>query len=238
MVATVLTDAILWANDYNLTTATHQIQLDASVKEQDVTTFGGNGYMARIAGLKDVTAEVHGYWDAPPDASIYNSIGTFDIPVTIAPTSTEGSTAYMFLAARTKYAMFGKVGDAIPFNYSSVASNTVGLVRGLIVDAPGNITTTGVTGSPQQVGAGGTGKWIYATYHVFVAGTTMTIQVQSAPTVGGTYTTRATFPAFTATGGYWLTRVSAAGITDPWWRFNVAPGITGTFNGSGAVAVQ
>lgn len=237
MVAAVLTDATLWAADYNLTSATHQLALNASVKEQDVTVFGGNGYVAMIAGLRNVSAEVHGYWDAPPDASIYNSIGVFDIPVTIAPTSTEGSTAYMFQSARTKYTMFGKVGDAIPFNYTSTGSNTVGLVRGLIVDAPGNVTATGVTGTPQQVGAGAANKWIYATYHVFVAGTTMTIQVQSAPTVGGTYTTRATFPAFTATGGYWLTRVSASGITDPWWRFNVSA-ITGTFNGAGAVAIQ
>jgi hypothetical protein len=128
MAATVLTDAILWANDYNLTSVTHQIALNASVKEQDVTAFGGNGYVAMIGGLRQVTAEVHGYWDAPPDLSIYNSIGTFDLPVTIAPTSTEGSTAYMFQSARTKYDMFGKVGDAIPFNYSATGSNTVGLV--------------------------------------------------------------------------------------------------------------
>jgi hypothetical protein len=237
MVAAVLTDATLWAADYNLTSVTHQLALNASVKEQDVTVFGGNGYVSMIAGLRQVSAEVHGYWDAPPDASIYNSIGVFDVPVTIAPTSTEGSTAYMFQSARTKYTMFGKVGDAIPFNYSATGSNTLGLVRGLIVDAPGNVSAVGVTGTPQQVGAGAANKFIYATYHVFTAGTTMTIQVQSAPTVGGTYTTRATFPAFTAIGGYWLTRVTASGITDPWWRFNVSA-ITGTFNGAGAIAVQ
>lgn len=237
MAAQVLTDAILWANDYNLTSVTHQIALNASVKEVDATVFGGNGYVTMIGGLRSVDLEVHGYWDAPPDASIYNSIGVFNIPVTVAPTSTEGSTAYMFQAARTKYDVFGKVGDAIPFSYSSTGSNTVGLVRGLIVDAPGNVTAVGVTGTPQQVGAGSATKFIYATYHVFTAGTTITIQVQSAPTVGGTYTTRATFPAITATGGYWLTRVSAAGITDPWWRLNVSA-ITGTFNGAGAIAVQ
>lgn len=237
MVATVLTDATIWANDFAFTTATHQVALNASVAEQDATTFGGNGYVARIGGLRNVDCEVHGYWDSPPDASAFNFFGIPDIPVTIAPSSLEGSAAYFFQALRTKYSMFGKVGDTIPFNYSSMGSNTVGLIRGLVVDAPNNITATGVTGSPQQVGAGAANKFIYAVYHVFTAGTTMTIQVQSAPTVGGTYTTRATFPAFTATGGYWLTRVSAAGITDPWWRFNVSA-ITGTFNGAGAIGVQ
>ena len=65
MVAAVLTDATLWAADYNLTSATHQLMLNASVKEQDVTVFGGNGYVSMIAGLRQVSAEVHGYWDAP-----------------------------------------------------------------------------------------------------------------------------------------------------------------------------
>jgi hypothetical protein len=237
MTATVLTDATVWAQDFAFTTASNKVTLTASVKEQDVSTFGGNGYMARIAGLRDTEAQVDGYWDAPPDASLFANFGLFDQPITIAPFSPEGSTAYMFQCARTKYQMFGKVGDAVPFQFTAMGSNTTGLVRGLVVDAPGNVTATGVTGSPQQVGAGAANKFIYSVYHVFTAGTTMTLQVQSSPTVGGSYVTRAAFPAMTTAGGYWLTRVTAAGITDTWWRLNVSA-ITGTFNGAGAIAVQ
>jgi hypothetical protein len=237
MPAAVLTDATIWAHDFNLSTSSNKVTLHASVKDQDATTFGGNGYTARLAGLRDTECKLEGFWDGLSDASTYTNFGIFDQVVTVAPTSAEGARGYMYQAGRTDYEFFDAVGNVIPFKFTALGSNTVGLIRGLVVDAPGSISATGVTGTPQQVGAGGAGKFLYAAYHVFTAGTTMTIQVQSSATLGGTYVTRGTFPAFTAVGGYWLTRVDASAITDSWWRLNVSA-ITGTFNGAGSIAVQ
>lgn len=237
MAAAVLTDAVIYAHDFDFSTTSNKVSLDATVQDQDATTFGGNGYTARIGGLRMVEANVEGYWDSPPDSSAFTNFGVFDQPVTIGPTSTEGSRAFMFQAARTKYQLFGAVGDVTPFMFNAMGSNTAGLVRGLILKARGNVSATGVAGTPQQVGAGAAGKWIYGAIHCFTAGTTVTVQVQSAATSGGSYTTRATFPAITAIGGTWLPRVDASAITDSWWRFNVSA-ITGTFNIVGAIAVQ
>ncbi|HEY9416720.1 MAG TPA: hypothetical protein VIQ30_18350, partial [Pseudonocardia sp.] len=86
------------------------------------------------------------------------------------------------------------------------------------------------------VGAVASGQFAYAALHVFSAGTTMTVQVQSAATVGfASPTTRGTFSAATAVGGLWLTRV-AGPITDTYWRLNVSA-ITGTFQVAGVIAI-
>jgi hypothetical protein len=237
MAATILNDVVIYANEYDLTSSSNKVTLDASVDEQDATVFGNNGYKTIIGGLRNVEMDLDGWWDNLNDASTFTNFGIFDQPVTVGPASTEGSRAYMFQAARTKYEWFGAVGDVNPFNFHAMGSNTVGLIRGMILKTRGAATATGVIGTPQQVGAGGAGKWLYGVIHVFTAGTTITVQVQSSATVGGTYTTRGTFPAITAVGGTWLTRVDASAITDTWWRLNVSA-LTGTFNLAGSVAVQ
>lgn len=241
MVATVLNDAVIYVDDFDLTSTTNKVVLNASVDEQDATVFGNNGYKTIIGGLRTVEADIDGWWDAATntnnDADNFTGFNTFNQPLSISATSTEGSKIYLFQSARTKLEWFGEVGNVNPFSVHAIGSDTVGLVRGLIVKAKGNVSATGVIGTPQQVGAGSAGKWLYAVIHTFTAGTTMTVQVQSSATVGGTYTTRATFPAITAIGGTWLTRVDASAITDSWWRLNVSA-ITGTFNIVGSVGVQ
>jgi hypothetical protein len=241
MAATVLNDAVIYINDFDFTGSSNKVTLNAQVDEQDATVFGNNGYKTIIGGLRSVEADVDGWWDASTlnnnDAANFTNFSVFDQPTSIGATSTEGSKIYLFQSARTKLEWFGAVGDVNPFNIHALGSNTVGLVRGMILKARGNVSATGVIGTPQQVGAGGAGKWLYGVVHVFSAGTTITIQVQSSATVGGTYTTRATFPAITTTGGTWLTRVDASAITDSFWRLN-ASAVTGTFNLVGSVGVQ
>lgn len=243
MAATVLNDAVIYINDFDFTSTSNKVTLNAQVEEQDATVFGNNGYKTIIGGLRSVEADVEGWWDAASgtnnDAANFTNFSVFDQPASIGATSTEGSKIYMFQTARTKLEWFGAVGDVNPFNIHAIGSNTVGLVRGMILKAKGNVSAAGVVGTPQQVGAGGAGKWLYGVIHTFSAGTTMTVQVQSSSTVGGTYTTRATFPAITAIGGTWLPRVDASAITDSWWRLNIQAGsITGTFNLVGSVGVQ
>jgi hypothetical protein len=243
MAATVLNDAVIYVDDFDFTSTTNKVTLNAQVDEQEATVFGNNGYKTIIGGLRMVEADIDGWWDAASgqnnDADNFTGFSTFNQPMSVAATSTEGSKVYLFNSARTKLEWFGAVGDVNPFSVHAIGSDTTGLVRGLIVKQKGNVSAIGVVGTPQQVGAGGAGKWLYAVIHAFTAGTTMTVQVQSAPTVGGTYTTRATFPAITAVGGYWLTRVDASAITDSWWRMNInTGGITGTFNIVGSIGVQ
>lgn len=237
MAATVLNDAVIYANEFDFTSSSNKVTLNAEADEQEATVFGNNGYKTIIAGLRTVEADIAGWWDNLNDAANFTNFSVFDQPVSIGPAPTEGTRIYMFQAARTTLEWFGSVGDVNPFSVHAIGSNTVGLVRGTILKAKGNVAATGVAGTPQQVGAGGAGKWIYGVIHTFSAGTTVTVQIQSAATVGGTYTTRATFPVITAVGGTWLPRVDASAITDSWWRLNISA-ITGTFNIIGSVGIQ
>ena len=240
MASIALTDATCWVAGYDFTTDLNQITLGATVDEQDSTTFGSGGYRSRVGGLKDVTAQLAGFWQsataAAPDPQAFPDLGVADRVSTFAPTSTEGSVAYTAQLGKFAYDMFGAVGDVTPFSLNMSGTNAAGLVRGQVAKAKGTVSATGVLGSVQQVGAVASGQFAYAALHVFSAGTTMTVQVQSAATVGfASPTTRGTFSAATAVGGLWLTRV-AGPITDQYWRLNVSA-ITGTFQVAGVIAI-
>jgi hypothetical protein len=117
-----------------------------------------------------------------------------------------------------------------------LGTNGVGVVRGGVAKAKGNVSSTGATGSVQQLGDVAANEFLYATLHVFSAGTTITVQVQSDDNSGfSSPTTRATFSGVTTAGGNWVTRVAGA-ITDTYWRFNVSA-VTGTFSIAGAIGI-
>ncbi|WFE41954.1 hypothetical protein [Micromonospora sp. WMMD998] len=235
-----LTDATCWVAGYDFTTDLNQISVSVDAEQLDTTTFGSGGYRQRIGGLKTVQAQVAGFWQsaatAAPDPQAFPDLGVPDRPATFAPTSGEGSVAYSAMVGKFTYDLFGQVGAATPFSLAMAGTNRDGLVRGLVAAAKGNVSATGALGSVQQVGAVPSGQFLYAALHVFSAGTTMTVQVQSATTLGfGSPTVRGTFAAATAVGGLWLARVPGP-ITDTYWRLNVSA-ITGTFQVAGVIAI-
>lgn len=236
----VLTDAVIWVHDQDLTGTSNKVSLKTSVDDQDATVFGGGGYKARVGGLREVELSVEGYADttATPDAAAFAALGAADRPYTVAPASPAGSVAYLFQAAEFTYEQLGAVGEVAPYKAEAKGTNKVGVARGQIAKAKAAVSSTGALGSSLNLGAGGAGKWLYATLHVFSAGTTITVVVQSDTTSGfAAPTTRATLGPITATGGTFLTRVDASAITDTWWRFNVSA-ITGSFTVGAALAIQ
>ncbi|MEV4271932.1 hypothetical protein [Micromonospora aurantiaca (nom. illeg.)] len=240
MPSIALTDATCWVAGYDFTTDINQISLSAEAEQLDTTTFGSGGYRQRIGGLKTVQAQVAGFWQsaasAAPDPQAFPDLGVPDRPATFAPTSAEGSVAYSAMVGKFSYDLFGQVGVATPFSLSMAGTNRDGLVRGQVAKAKGAASATGALGSVQQLGAVASGQYLYAALHVFSAGTTMTVQVQSATTAGfGSPTVRGTFAAATAVGGLWLARVPGP-ITDTYWRLNVSA-ITGTFQVAGVIAI-
>lgn len=238
MATFVLTDVTTFVHDVNITTYTNKANLTVQVDGQDSTTFGGGGYRSRTPGLRNVDFGLEGFFESTPDAAIFGSLGTADRAVTVSPTATVTSTAYIFQAGQFEYEAFGSVGEMTPFKVSMNGTNSVGLVRGQVAAAKGNVSATGAFGSAVQVGPGGSGKYLYATFHVFTAGTTITVIIQSDNASNfPSATTVATIGPLTTTGGTFMTRVDASAITDDWFRFN-ASAITGTFNVAGAIGVQ
>lgn len=229
-------DPTIWLHGFDFTTHLHQVGLTVDADELDNTTFGGGGYRSRIAGLKNITADTSGYWDSSPDAEAFPDLGTVDRVLTVANDDAETSVAYMAQVGKFTYQAFGNIGDVTPFSLGAMSTNGVGVVRGQTAKAVGNVSATGALGSGLNLGAVAADEFLYATFHVFSAGTTITIQVQSdADNTFATPTTQQTIGPITATGGTWMTRV-AGSITDTWYRFNVSA-VTGTFSVGGALGI-
>ncbi|MEU8055712.1 hypothetical protein [Microbispora bryophytorum] len=230
-----------YVGGYDFTTDLNSITLGASVEEKDNTTFGTNGFRSRIGGLRDVNADLSGFWQSDEsdavDPEAFGNLGVVNRPVTVTPTGAEGETAYMFQGGKFTYEMFGQIGEVTPFTVNMMGTSKDGLVRGALAKAKGSVTPTGAIGSVVELGAADDDQFVYAVLHVFSAGTTITVQVQSddSETFSGA-TTVGTIGPITTTGGTWMTRI-AGPVTDTYWRLNVSA-ITGTFVVAGAIAIQ
>ncbi|MET7949219.1 hypothetical protein [Micromonospora sp. NPDC005324] len=235
-----LTDATVLVAGYDFTTNLNQASLTVDTEQLDATTFGSGGWRSRAGGLKSVAASMAGFWESAavnaPDPQAFPDLGVPDRVVTMSPTPTEGSIAYFGQLGKFGYNLFGQMGELTPFSLTMSGTNAVGLIRGQVAKAKGNVSATGATGSIVQLGAVPTGQYLYAALHALSAGTTLTVQVQSAATGAfSSPTMRGTFAAATAQGGLWLTRV-AGPITDAYYRLNVSA-VTGTFQIAGAIGI-
>jgi hypothetical protein len=236
------TDATIWVAGYDFTGDSNQLALSVSVDELDNTTFGSGGYRSKIGGLRQTELEVGGFWQSATtdavDPQVFPNLGTADRVVTLAPDDAETTPAYMFQAVKLGYTLFGQIGEVTPFSLTAQGSNGIGTVRGQVAKAKGSVSATGVLGSVVNLGAPTSTQYVYATLHVFSAGTTITVQVQSDTASNfPSATTQATIGPITSAGGTFMTRVAGPFVGETHWRLNVSA-ITGTFQVAGAIAVQ
>lgn len=240
----VLTDCTIFLAGHDFTTDSNSLSLSMEVDEQENTTFGGGGWRSRIGGLKSAELSLDGFWQAGAgsvDADTFPTLGTANEVVTLTPTGAAGAVAYFLQATKFTYEVFGDIGEVTPFTLEAMGSEGAsGLVRGQLAKAKGTVSATGATGSAVNLGAGAAGKYLYLAFHVFSAGTTLSLKVESdnaeafstPADVAG-----AAIGPLTAAGGTWMTRVDASAITDTWFRLN-ATACTGTFSVAGALAIQ
>jgi len=239
MAVEALLDAFAYVAGHDFTTDTNQGQLNMEAAALDATTFGSNGWMENAYGLRSFDFSYSGFWQAALSDSVDDeSFGDIAIPRahTWGLKEVEGSPAYIFNAAKTSYQLGGEVGPLAPFTLASNGTDKFGVVRGQLAKAKGAANATGALGSVVQLGAVAANQYLYATFHVFSAGTTITVQVQSDDNAGMTTpTTVATLGPLTTRGGTFMTRV-AGPITDSYYRFNVSA-VTGTFVAAGAIGI-
>lgn len=242
MTSFAFTDATVWAAGYDFTGDSNQLSLGVSVDELDSTTFGSGGYRSRVAGLRNTQMQLGGFWQSAAtdavDPQVFPNLGSADRVITLAPDDAETTTAYMFQAIKLGYQMFGSIGELTPFTLDASGSNGVGCVRGQVAKAKGNVSATGATGSVVNITGPTSTQYVYCTVHVFSAGTTITLQLQSDTASNfPSATTQATIGPLTAAGGTWMTRVAGPLSGENFWRLNVSA-ITGTFQIAAAIAVQ
>lgn len=235
-----LTDAYLYAGGYDFTTDTNSATLTLDAAALDATTFNSSGYVEQVGGLKSSNLAWSGFWqsasgvsDQAPDNQAFPMLATSQ-PYTFGPVETEGQVAYMFNAMKSNYTQGGDVAALAPFSLTAMGASPDGTIRGRLSKARGTVAGTGAIGTGVNVGALSSTQSLYATLHIFSAGTTATIALQSDDNSGFTSpTVLNTFSAVTASGGTWMTKISGP-ITDTWYRF-VVTAITGSFTLAGAV---
>lgn len=240
MAVYALTNAYAFVAGYDFTTDSNNLVMSADAAALDSTAYGST-WQTFIGGLKSGSFQMGGFFqsaaDQAPDPQAFPSLGTADQVFTFGPENSEASPAYMFQAMKSQYTLGGTVGEIAPFQLQSAFSNGVGPVRGQLAKARGTVSATGATGTGLNLGTVSASQHLYATFHVFSAGTTITVQLQSDDSGAfSTPTTRATIGPLTTTGGTWATRV-AGSITDTFYRFNISA-ITGSFIVAGAIGIK
>lgn len=235
-----LTDATIWCDDFDWTGWSNKLTVALSVDELETTAFGGGGYRSRIGGLRDVEATVEGFQEDGASTigpELFPDLGTADRVWTASPTGVATTTAYLFQAGKFKLSQFGDVGQVAPFTLNAKGTSSQGAIRGQVAKAKGNVSATGVLGSVVNIVAPTATQYIYCAVHVFSAGTTITLQLQSDTASNfPSATTQATIGPLTTAGGTWMTRVPGALLGEDFLRLNVSA-ITGTFSIAAAIGV-
>jgi len=239
MAAFALTNVTTYVNGHDFTCDQNQAQIDVSVNPLDVTTMCSGGATTLIGGVRSSSANLAGFWQAGADQvdpEAFADLSTSNNVVTFAAAGTEGARALILRTQQTNYQLFGQHGEAAPFSVAMSGSDGQGVIESFLAVAKQSVTSTGALGTGVQHGAVAADEYLYASFHVFSAGTTITAVVESDD--NGSFssaTTRATFGPITTTGGNWATRVAGA-ITDDYWRVRVTA-ITGTFSIAAAIGI-
>jgi hypothetical protein len=234
-----LVDVTTHIGGYDWTTDMNQMTFGLEAEGLDNTTFGNGGWRSRLAGLRDINAELAGYWQAGAtsvDVEAFTKMGTANEVVTMGPTNVEGETAYLWRGEKLTYDLFGNIGEVTPFNVAMTGSHGEGAARGAWLKKKANVSSTGATGTAFQIPGGILADTaLHASFHVFSVGTTITAVLESDDSSSfASATTRLTFGPITATGGTYG-RVEGA-IADTWYRLRVTAA-TGTFNIASAIGV-
>jgi len=231
------TDAFLHCAGYDFTTDINTVQATMDVAALDATTFNSGGWQEMAGGVKTAGLSYAGFWqaassgDQAPDNQAFPMLGTSQV-YTFGPDEVENGRCWMVQGMKSQYTLGGQHGELMPFSLTASGTSGEGMVRGRLAKSKGAVSSTGALGTGLNLGGGG--DYYYAAFHVFTAGTTITVQVQSDDNSGFTSaTTIGTIGPLTTSGGSWMTRVPAP-VSDSWFRFNVSA-ITGTFTVAGAI---
>lgn len=226
-----------WFSGYDMTGDLNSTALAMSYDALEDTAFGDQA-RSRVAGLEDAQLSEAGYWQsgvagAAIDPVEFAALGGASQVVSNSPDGLDSSVAYFYRAKSFNYQPFSnKVGEIVAFTLTAQSARgtglaAVGAVRGRVMKGKGTASATGATGTPFQLGAVASGQFLYAAFHEFAVGTTITAVLESnVDNTFGSPTTRITFGPITTVGGVWGTRVAGA-ITDTWYRLRVTA-VTGT----------
>ena len=231
MAVYVATNVKTWMDGYDVSGDLNKLGLTYAADMKEATVYGNDTHV-QVAGLKDVKAELEGFWQGGADEIddvLFNRIAVSDTVFSCSPDGgDEGEIGFSFKTLLGEYNPGASIGELLAFKCTAGARGSPGLIRGTVMH---NATrTTDSSGTARQLGAVSATQYLYASLHVLaVSGTatpTLTVKVQSDNAEGfGSAADKITFTGATAIGAQFAAPVAGA-ITDDWWRINWA--MTGT----------
>lgn len=239
MAVAALTNCTTYVDGYDFTGDTNNALIQMEAAALDCSNFASGGWKQYAPGPKSVDFQYSGHWQSAAtdavDPQVFSNFAGTQV-FTVAHSGTETSPAYLFRAGNFSYQIGGPWGELAPFTVGASGKDGYGVVRGQLTKAKGDVSAVGATGTGVELGAVGATQFLYGSLHVFSAGTTITVVLESDDNSNFTSaTTRATFGPITTAGGTWATR-AAGSITDTFYRLRVTA-ITGTFSIAGAIAI-
>lgn len=223
MATQVLTDCVIFLNQYDLSADVNAVDWDWEAAEVDCTNFASGGDAEYKAGLRKSKVSFMTFYDTATGMSepVFTSLkGTTGNVLTVAPNGTDGDRAIFASGLAGGVKLLGKVGDMAKADGNFTTSHAAGLVEGTLVAEKQTVSST-AGATAYQLGAVSSTQTVYASAHVFsVDGTdtpTVTLRIQSDDNSGFTSATnRISFTAATAATSEFK---SVAGpFTDDYWR--------------------
>jgi len=232
MTTFALTDAVITIDENDLTGDSSSVALNATADELDSTTFGST-YRSKIGGLKTVEMTHEGFFNVAAnrvDRYAFADLATTTV-VQVAPTSTDGDTAYGFNGQRLDYTIGGTVGDIMSATGLVSGTSSVGLVTGKLAYRDTGNVTVGATASANacdfvSVASGDT--MYIATSLLANTADTCDVVVEHDDNSSFTSATTHTTRNYTSTTSE-LFSLGTAGTTERYWRVTVTVGTTGDY---------
>lgn len=220
------TDVEILAGPFRLTSRSNVVDYQLTRDQLDTTNFDSSGWNESIAGLKRMASSVNGHYDAAAietggltlDEQLFSEMASSQFPLTIAPTKTDGSVAYVAGGQRGTLKFGGQVGQLLEFESDMWGDGLAG--RGNLIKPASSTVSASGNGTGVQLGAVADGDTLLVSYHVLsLDGTSPTIDLTVQSDDNSGFTTAATIHNTGAISTPTGALVTAAGpITDDYFR--------------------
>jgi hypothetical protein len=241
MATEILLNSKVYAGQHDLSGDINSGRLRYGAEAVMATTFGGNGWKQRKAGLRATELEYAGFVNEGADLSgdiLFGRLAVADVPLSVVPQSgAVGDVAFFFKSQETGYEPGGQIGQVYAFRVNAEANGAP--VRGRVLIAAGAKTTTGTSVVRQFTGGVSATQRLYAALHVLDAsGTNPTLDVVVKSDDASGFASPTTRLTFTQATGKTSELLSLAGaITDSYIRVDYTIGGTGSPSFSFVVVV-
>lgn len=217
----------LLVGSFDATSTATGVDWGVDVETRDRSTLADNTFRQYVMTLRTLNISFPGFNDY--DAAAWATYSRANMPSEQVVSLAYNGTAALdpVVAARgllREHQMFNaSVGEIPAIDVTVQSSQKLPVYEGLLTRASGTNITGTTTTTPVQVGALTSTQTVAAAIHILTYGGTgtLTFQLQSAATSGGSYTNRGSASsALSAVGGTWLSATGLT-VTDTWWRLNV-----------------